>query len=110
MMIFRLNVHKIRYWIWLEKVYDPDCRNVDQSPSHKNEAGSKAFGTVVMRVTIKVPPIENRAVARDRYSLSTVTDCSEDRIKKELPGFELMFKTEVACQGEAVAATCRQVE
>ena len=59
--IFWLNVHRIRMWILLEFGYDPDFRNVDQSPFHKNEAGSKSYGTVVMRGAPTVPLIEGHA-------------------------------------------------
>jgi len=80
-------------WVILEHGYDPDMRNVDQAPFHKNEAGSKTYGTVVMKGSHKVPLLEGHAATRERFSLSTVTDSNEDRIRnKELPGFEVMFK------------------
>ena len=42
--IFWLSVHKLRKFILLHFGYEPECRNVDQSLFHKNEAGSKACG------------------------------------------------------------------
>ena len=94
MCIYWLNIHKLRCWIILEFGYDPDCRNVDQMPLHRNEAGSKCYGTIVLKNQDTVPLIENHASTRERYSLSTVTDSNEDRINSELPGFEIMFKAE----------------
>ena len=40
MGIFWINVTKWRYWVFLEFGYDPDFRNLDQMPLHKNESGS----------------------------------------------------------------------
>ena len=39
---------KIRKLILLTFGYDPACTNVDQSPFHKNEAGSKEYGTIAL--------------------------------------------------------------
>ena len=41
-----------------------------------------------------MPLIENHAAARARWSLNSVTFSSEERIRRRLPGFELMFQAE----------------
>ena len=46
--IFWLSVSKVRKLILLTFGYDPACTNVDQSPFHKNEAGSKEYGTIAL--------------------------------------------------------------
>ena len=46
------------------------------------------------KVAAPVPLVENHAATRERWSLNSVTDSSAERIRKELPGFELMFKAE----------------
>ena len=38
-----------------------------------------------------VPLIENHAATRERISLISVTDSCEERVRTELPVFELMF-------------------
>ena len=91
--IFWINTHKWRYWVYLKFGYDPHFRNVDQTPLHKNESGSKAYKTISSKNSYSVPLLENHAATRERMSVSTVTDSNEHRIKHEqLPGFEVMFK------------------
>ena len=51
--IFWINIHKWRYWVLLEFGYDPDFRNVDQTPLHKNESGSKLYKTITVKTVIK---------------------------------------------------------
>ena len=46
--IFWLSVMKLRKFILLHVGYDPARSNVDQSPFHKNEAGSKEYGTIAL--------------------------------------------------------------
>ena len=74
--------------------YDPKFRNVDQSPFHSNEAGSAECGTLALKGAPTVPLIENHAATRERISLNSMTDSSEERINRELPGFELMFRAD----------------
>ena len=91
--IFWINIHKWRFWVWMKFGYDPDLRNVDQTPLHKNESGSKTYKTITVKGAYSVPLLENHAATRERMSVSTVTDSNEHRIKHErLPGFEVMFK------------------
>ena len=51
--------------------YDPDMRNIDQSPFHRNEAGSAARNTLALTGAPIVPLIENRAATRERWSLTS---------------------------------------
>ena len=89
------NIHKWRFWVQLEFGYDPHFRNVDQTPLHKNESGSKVYKTISFKNAYSVPLLENHAAARERISVSSVTDSNEHRIRHErLPGFEVMFKAE----------------
>ena len=69
-------------------------RNLDQSPFHGNEAGSAATNTLALKGAPIVPLIENHAATRERWSLNSVTDSNRDRILRQLPGFELMFKAQ----------------
>ena len=55
LLIFWLNVAKVRKLILLRFRYDPVARNTDQSPFHMNEAGSQACGTLVLKGSIRVP-------------------------------------------------------
>ena len=90
--IFWLSVHKVRKLIQLHFGYDPVCSNVDQSPFHMNEAGSKAMGTLSFKGAPSVPLIENHAATRMRWSLNSCTTSSAVAVKERLPGFELMFQ------------------
>ena len=93
--IFWINTHKWRKWVFLEFGYDPDFRNVDQCPIHKNESGSKNYKTITCKNGATVPLCEGHAATRERMSVSSVTDSNEDRIKKkQLPGVEVMFEAE----------------
>ena len=92
--IFWLETAKLRKLVQLTFGYDPKFRNVDQSPFHGNEAGSAECNTIALKGAPTVPLIENHAATRSRWSLNSVTDSSRERIARELPGFELMFKAE----------------
>ena len=94
-MIFWINVARLRKLIFLHFGYEPEAKNVDQSPFHGNEAGSKECNTLALKGVPKVPLLENHAATRERWSLSSVTDSCIQRVQREeLPGFELMFKAE----------------
>ena len=92
--IFWLIKAKLRKLVQLTFGYDPQFRNVDQSPFHGNEAGSAECNTIALKGAPTVPLIENHAATRSRWSLNYVTDSSSERIARELPGCELMFKAE----------------
>ena len=85
---------KLRKLVILTFGYDPIFRNVYQSPFHGNEAGSAACNTIALKGAPTVLLIEDHAATRDRVSLNSVTDSSQERISQELPGFELMFRAE----------------
>ena len=85
---------KIRKLVLLTFGYDPTCRNVDQSPFHGNDAGSAACNTIALKGAPIVPLIENHAATRERVSLISMTESSAERIARELPGFEFMFRAE----------------
>ena len=42
-------LYKMRKLVVLAKGYDPDMRNLDQSPFHINEAGSQVTGSIEMK-------------------------------------------------------------
>ena len=90
--IFWIVVAVIRTMIIHHKGYDPKMRNIDQSPFHKNEAGSAECNTLALKGAPTVPLIENHADTRARWSLNSVTDSCKERVATELPGFEVMFK------------------
>ena len=92
LQIFWITMAKVRKFISLVHGYEPVCRNIDQSPFHNNEAGSKEHGTLCVKGAGIVPLIENHAATRERWSLNSVTISCEERIRARLPGFELMFK------------------
>jgi len=92
--IFWLSVMKLRKFIILHFGYDPVCSNIDQSPFHGNEAGSKACGTLALRGAPVVPLIEDHAATRERWSLNSTTKSSTEEVRRRLPGWEAMFKAE----------------
>ena len=92
--VFWIDVAKLRKLILLHFGYDPKCRNIDQSPFHKNEAGSQEHNTLTLQGAPTVPLIEDHAATRERWRLNSVTMSDHERIGRKLPGFELMFKLE----------------
>ena len=92
--LFWVIVSRLRKMVMLHHGYDPEMRNVDQSPFHMNEAGSSEWNTLTMVNAPTVPLIENHAATRERWSLNSVTDSCRERIMREVPGCELMFKAE----------------
>ena len=92
--IFWLSVMKLRKFILLHFGYDPACSNVDQSPFHKNEAGSKECQTLALKGAPIVPLIENHAATRERWSLNSITKSDEEAVRRRLPGFETMWRAD----------------
>ena len=92
--IFWIVTAKLRMLIILTFGHDPKFRNVDRSPFHGNEAGSAECNTIMRKGAPTDLLVENHAATRERWSLNSVTDSSAERVSKELPGFELMFKAE----------------
>ena len=87
-------VAKIRKLCLLKWNYDPDCKNVDQSPFHVSEAGSRDVGALALKGCPIVPLIEDHCATRERWSLNSITDSNEARLLKRLPGFEMVFKAD----------------
>ena len=94
MEICWIDVHSLRKLIFLPFGYLPRFINIDQSPFHKNEAGSQEFGTLALQDAPTIPLIEDHAATRERTSLNSVTWSDEEKIGKRLPGFEMMFKAD----------------
>lgn len=82
--IFWIVVAVIRTMIIYHKGYDPKMRNIDQSPFHKNEAGSAECNTLALKGAPTVPLIENHADTRSRWSLNSVTDSCKERVKQNV--------------------------
>ena len=72
-------IYKIRKLVVLAKGYDPDMRNLDQSPFHMNEAGSQVTGSTAMKGAPMIPLVENHGATRERWSLNSMTDSNEER-------------------------------
>ena len=94
LMLWWIAVAKIRKLVQLHFGYEPEAKNVDQSPFHMNEAGSQECNTLALKGAPTVPLIENHAATRERWSLNSITDSCIQRVERELPGFELMFKAQ----------------
>ena len=65
LVIFWINVYCNSKLILLQFGYRPRFRNIDQSPFHKNEAGSREFGTLAMQNAPTVPLLEDHAATRE---------------------------------------------
>ena len=103
--IFWIVTAKLRTLVMLHFGYDPTFKNIDQSPSHQNEAGSQEWNTLTLSGQQTVPLIENHAATRGIRSLNTLTDPAEEQISNaNMPGFEIMFKAE----GKKWKPTCRR--
>ena len=92
--IWWLSVHRIRKFVELQFGYDPKCKNVDQPPFYMNEGGSKCTSTLALQGCPTVPLIEDHGATRERISLNSITDTCAERVRRKLPGFELMFSAE----------------
>jgi len=92
--IFWIDVHSLMKLIYLHFGYRPRLLNIDQSPFHKNEAGSQEFGTIAMQNAVTVPLLEDHAATRERISLNSITWSDPAKIEQRLPGFEMMFKAD----------------
>ena len=102
--IFWIVTAKLRTLVMLHFGYDPTFKNIDQSPSHQNEAGSQEWNTLTLSGQQTVPLIENHAATRGIRSLNTLTDPAEEQISNaNMPGFEIMFQAERGTSGSQVA-------
>jgi hypothetical protein len=96
LVIFWLNLARLRRFIQLMKGHDPSMTNLDQSPYHKNESGSQNATTLSVKGAPIVVLKEGHADTRSRWSACTIT-CSDfrgDVPDWPLPGLELMFKAD----------------
>ena len=68
--------------------------NIDQSPYHKNEAGSQDAMTLSVKGAEHVPLCENHADTRNRWTSNTTTlsDFRGDVPDCPIPALECMFK------------------
>ena len=92
------------WWINLVRVrtlceechgYDPEMENWDQSPFHRNEVGSQNAKTLAIEGAIEVPLIEGHADTRARWTANLTTFSNKERILAgELPYAEFMFKAD----------------
>ena len=73
--------------------YDLAVDNVDQSPFHMNEAGSKKAGTLSIRGCGVVPLNEVHSATRERWSANTLVR-SDFMPKDPMPFLEIMFRAE----------------
>ena len=76
--------------------YDLAVDNVDQSPFHMYEAGSKKAGTLCIRGCGTVPLNEVHSATRERWSVNTLVR-SDFTPKGPLPLLEIMFRAEGSC-------------
>ena len=73
--------------------YDLDLDNLDQSPFHMNEAGSKEEKSMSIRGSGVVPLKEGHAQTRQRWTLQTTTTSNPQRAGA-VPPVEVMFKAD----------------
>ena len=98
------NVFRVRAMAIKLLGYDLDLDNLDQSPFHMNEAGSKAEKSLSIRGGGIVPLKEGHAQTRERWTLQTTTTSNPSRAR-DIPPVEVMFKA----QGERVQAKAQAV-
>ena len=79
--------------------YDLDIDNLDQSPFHMNEAGSKAEKSMSIRGSGIVPLKEGHSQTRQRWTLQSTTTSNAARARA-VPPVEVMFKA----SGERLSA------
>ena len=86
------------YLLYPSDGYDLAMDNVDQSPFHKNEAGSKDVCTLSLKGAPTVPLIEGHAATRSRWSANTTTQSDYEEAgpgcEPVCPPLECMFKAD----------------
>ena len=87
------NVYRVRALAIKLLGYNPDLDNLDQSPFHMNEAGSKAEKSLSIRGGGVVPLKEGHAQTRERWTLQTTTTSNAERAR-DIPPVEIMFKAD----------------
>ena len=87
------NVMRVRELARRTLGYDLAVDNVDQSPFHMNEAGTKNVGSACLRGCGAVPLNEIHSATRARWTVNTIvrSDVGPDG---PLPPLEVMFKAD----------------
>ena len=93
---FWLNLARVRKFAQMMYGYDPAITNCDQSPYHKNEAGSQGATTLSVKGAPIVVLKEGHADARSRWTSCTTTlsDFGMEAPDCPLPGHEFLFKAD----------------
>ena len=93
---FWLNLARVRKFVQMMKGYDPAMSNCDQSPYHKNEAGSQGATTLSVKGAPIVVLKEGHADTRSRWTSCTTTlsDFGMEAPDCPLPGHEFLFKAD----------------
>ena len=95
LVIWWLNLARVRTLCQECHKYDPEMENWDQSPFHRNEVGSQNAKTLAIEGSIEVPLIEGHADTRSRWTANLTTFSNKERILRgELPYSEFMFKAD----------------
>ena len=87
------NIIRVRRLAVLLLGYDPAVDNVDQSPFHMSEAGSKCAGSLCLRGCGVVPLNEIHSATRERWTVNTMVR-SDFEAGNSLPPLEVMFKAD----------------
>ena len=87
------NIIRVRRLAILLLGYDLGIDNMDQSPFHMNEAGSKKVGSLCLRGCGVVPLTEVHSDTRERWTVNTMVR-SDFEAGNSLPPLEVMFKAE----------------
>ena len=94
LVIFWTNLARVRTAVLLLKGHDPHMTNIDQSPYHRNEAGSQGATTLSVKGAPIVALKEGHAATRARYSVCTTTCSDFLLLASRIPGLEIMFKAD----------------
>jgi hypothetical protein len=85
------NVYRVRRLAQKLLKYDLTLDNMDQSPFHMNEAGSKETGSLSIRGAGVLVLKEGHAASRERWTACTF--CVSDKTRaQEVPPLQVMFK------------------
>ena len=95
LVIWWLNLARVRALCQECHKYDPEQENWDQTPFHRNEVGSQNAPTLAIAGSISVPLIEGHSDTRQRWTANLTTFSNKERILRgELPYAEFMFKAD----------------
>ena len=91
MELFWVSLFRVRYYILLEKGYDPVLWNFDETPYYQNETGAQNKAVLAVQGT-NVPLVESKPAAHARWTASLSCCSSEKRIEQRWPFVEAMYK------------------